>query len=83
MILLILVSLILTVVGLHKAGGFMQVYESTPGNFWNLFLPMDDPNYPWLAMILGYPIMGVWFWCTDQSMVQAVLGALAQILEMP
>jgi SSS family solute:Na+ symporter len=75
MLLLILVSLTLTVVGLHKAGGFMQVYESTPGNFWNLFLPMDDPNYPWLAMILGYPIMGVWFWCTDQSMVQAVLGA--------
>jgi len=38
-------------------------------------LPMDDPNYPWLAIALGYPVMGVWFWCTDQSMVQSVLGA--------
>jgi SSS family solute:Na+ symporter len=75
MLLLIIVSMILTVVGIHKAGGLMAIYENTPGNYWNLFLPMDDPNYPWLAIILGYPIMGVWFWCTDQSMVQAVLGA--------
>lgn len=75
MLLLILVSLILTVAGLNKAGGIMAVYEQTPPEYWNLFLPMDDPNYPWLAIILGYPVMGVWFWCTDQSMVQSVLGA--------
>lgn len=73
--LLIAVSLILTIVGLVKAGGIMAVYNNTPSKFWNLFLPMNDPNYPWIAIILGYPIMGVWFWCTDQSMVQSVLGA--------
>ena len=33
------------------------------------------PNYPWMAIVFGYPVMGVWFWCTDQSMVQSVLGA--------
>jgi SSS family solute:Na+ symporter len=75
MLLLIVVSLILTFVGLHKAGGVISVYENTPANYWNLLLPLDDPNYPWIAIILGYPIMGVWFWCTDQSMVQSVLGA--------
>lgn len=75
MVLLIIVSFILTVVGIYKAGGFSAIYESTPPEYWNLFRPMDDPNYPWLAIILGYPVMGVWFWCTDQSMVQAVLGA--------
>jgi SSS family solute:Na+ symporter len=73
--LLIIVSFILTVVGLIKAGGPVAVYENTPSAFWNLFLPNDDPNYPWLAIVLGYPVMGVWFWCTDQSMVQSVLGA--------
>ena len=41
----------------------------------NLFRPNDDPAFPWLPIILGYPIMGVWFWCTDQSMVQPVLAA--------
>lgn len=75
MLLLIAVSLILTVVGVNKAGGILAVYENTPPDYWNLLRPMDDPNYPWLAIVLGYPIMGVWFWCTDQSMVQSVLGA--------
>ncbi|AUP78117.1 SLC5 family protein [Flavivirga eckloniae] len=75
MLLLIIVSLILTVVGVYKAGGLVTIYESTPTEFWNLFLPVDDPNYPWIALVLGYPVMGVWFWCTDQSMVQSVLGA--------
>ncbi len=75
MILLIVVSLALTVVGVIEAGGLMAVYEGVPADYWNLLRPLDDPNYPWAAILLGYPIMGVWFWCTDQSMVQSVLGA--------
>lgn len=72
---LILVSLALTLTGLEKAGGIAVLYESTPPDFWNLLKPGDDPHYPWMAILLGYPVMGVWFWCTDQSMVQPVLGA--------
>ncbi|WP_297088029.1 sodium:solute symporter [uncultured Draconibacterium sp.] len=75
MILLIGVSLILTVVGVIKAGGPLAIYEATPGEYWNLLLPRNNASYPWIAIILGYPVMGVWFWCTDQSMVQSVLGA--------
>lgn len=75
MILLIVVSMALTIVGVMKAGGPVAVFEQAPGSYWNLFLPIDDPHYPWLAILLGYPVMGVWFWCTDQSMVQSVLGA--------
>lgn len=75
MVLLIIVSLILTLVGLDKAGGISVVAEQTPSEYWNLFLPLDNPSYPWIAIVLGYPVMGVWFWCTDQSMVQSVLGA--------
>ncbi|MFO7657031.1 MAG: sodium:solute symporter [Bacteroidales bacterium] len=55
--------------------GVKGLYEKTPSHYWNLFLPLENKDYPWLAIILGYPIMGVWFWCTDQSMVQSVLGA--------
>lgn len=75
MVLLILVSALLVGVGLYKVGGPVALYEATPGSFWNLFQPNDSPDYPWLAILLGYPVMGVWFWCTDQSMVQSVLGA--------
>lgn len=75
MLLLIVVSVLLVVMATIKAGGISHIIEATPSNYWNLFQPLSDPNFPWLAIILGYPIMGVWFWCTDQSMVQSVLGA--------
>ncbi len=32
-------------------------------------------SYSWLAVLLGYPILGIWYWCTDQTIVQRVLGA--------
>ena len=31
--------------------------------------------YFWLAILLGYPILGIWYWCSDQTIVQRVLGA--------
>ncbi len=31
--------------------------------------------YSWLTIILGYPILGIWYWCADQTHVQRVLGA--------
>lgn len=29
----------------------------------------------WYAVLLGYPVLGVWYWCSDQTIVQRVLGA--------
>lgn len=75
MLLLIGVSLVLTIMGIQKVGGISALYHHAPAHYWNLLKPMNDANYPWLAIVLGYPVMGVWFWCTDQSMVQSVLGA--------
>ena len=75
MILLIVVSLSLTVLGLQKVGGISALYAQTPGRFWNLIQPASDPQYPWYAILLGYPVAAVAFFCTDQSMVQSVLGA--------
>ena len=34
-----------------------------------------DSGLTWYACLLGYPILGLWYWCTDQSIVQRVLGA--------
>jgi solute:Na+ symporter, SSS family len=75
MVLLIVVSMVLAVVSIMKVGGPAALFNQTPGEYWNLLRPMNDTSYPWLAIILGYPVMGIWFWCTDQSMVQSVLGA--------
>lgn len=35
--------------------------------YWaNMFRPIDDPDYPWLGIWLSLPIIGIWYWCTDQ-----------------
>jgi SSS family solute:Na+ symporter len=34
-----------------------------------------EPELPWYAILLGYPVLGIWYWCADQTIVQRVLGA--------
>jgi SSS family solute:Na+ symporter len=83
MTLLIVVSTVLTLAGIVKlgdgsfVGGIDQLAnpDIVPAHYWNLFQPLSDPDFPWLPILLGYPVMGIWFWCTDQSMVQPVLAA--------
>lgn len=75
MILLIIVSLTLTYLGIKQIGGVSALISKTPSDFWNLTKPASDSSYPWPAILLGYPVSAVAFFCTDQSMVQSVLGA--------
>jgi len=75
MILLIVVSLILSWLGLQKVGGISAMYHRVPSHYWNLVHPASDTKYPWPALLLGYPVAAVAFFCTDQAMVQSVLGA--------
>ncbi len=83
MVLLIIVSATLTIVSIYRLGGesfveginILSNPDVVPSKYWNLFQPNSDPDFPWLAILLGYPISGLWFWCTDQSMVQPVLAA--------
>jgi SSS family solute:Na+ symporter len=44
-------------------------------NYFNLWRPFDDPDYPWTGIVFGAPILGIWYWCTDQFIVQRVLSA--------
>lgn len=50
------------------------VAQSEPGQL-SMFLPLDDPNLPWLGTLVGVPVLGFYFWCTNQFIVQRVLGA--------
>ncbi|HMI20560.1 MAG TPA: sodium/solute symporter [Sphingomonas sp.] len=50
-----------------------------PGQL-SMLQPIHDSQgrlngYSWLAVLLGYPILGIWYWCADQTHVQRVLGA--------
>jgi SSS family solute:Na+ symporter len=52
-----------------------NVVAATPPQKLSLMLPLDDPNLPWLGTLVGVPILGFYFWCTNQFIVQRVLGA--------
>lgn len=43
-----------------------------------LSMVRPDGDYAWYAMLLGYPVLGVWYWCADQTIVQRILGAKTQ-----
>ncbi len=46
------------------------------GNFLSIFRHTGDPSkQPWYGILLGYPVIGIWYWCCDQTIVQRVLAA--------
>ena len=64
-------------VGVHDVAGFKAAVM--PGQL-SMFQPIHDAQghlngFSWLSVLLGYPILGIWYWCADQTHVQRVLGA--------
>ncbi len=61
--------------GLHALGGWGALTETVGPGFLTLWKPVSDPDFPWTGILFGAPILGVWYWCTDQFIVQRVLAA--------
>ena len=61
--------------GLREVGGWHSLMNSIPTEKLNMFRSMSDPEYPWLGILLASPIVGIWYWCTDQHIVQRCLAA--------
>ncbi|GAO29574.1 sodium:solute symporter [Geofilum rubicundum] len=73
---LIVGSTILSFFALKEIGGWNEFYQMFNEGVWlKLTRPLDDPTVPWLGMIVGIPILGFYFWCNNQVMVQRVLSA--------
>ena len=68
-------ALAVTFIGLDALGGWSALRETVPSGFMSVWKPISDPNFPWTGILLGAPILGVWYWCTDQFIVQRVLSA--------
>ncbi|MBU1984221.1 sodium/solute symporter, partial [bacterium] len=68
-------AVVLTVLGVNELGGIGALKESVPPEFFSMFKPMSDPDFPWTGIVFGAPILGIWYWCTDQYIVQRVLSA--------
>src|SRR3546814_300337 len=74
-IVLLLGSIVLTILGLGELGGWDALIRSTPAEKLNLFPPLSDPDFPWAGILFASPIVGLWYWCTDQYIVQRCLAA--------
>jgi SSS family solute:Na+ symporter len=67
----------ITFFGLSALGGWGELRSSIavdPARF-ALWRPNSDPTFPWLGVIIASPIVGIWYWCTDQYIVQRTLAA--------
>lgn len=58
-----------------KAGGWTQVMQSVDPERLSLIRPANDQGVPWTGLVFGVPLLGFYFWCTNQFMVQRVLSA--------
>ena len=70
-------AIAVTLIGLnHEAvGGWSGLREIVGSEHFNMWKPIDHPQYPWTGMVFGGAIVGIWYWCTDQYIVQRVLAA--------
>src|SRR6266581_712917 len=74
-LILIAGAVILTVIGLDRTGGFAGLRAAVPQSYFHMIKPLGDPDFPWTGIFFGAPILGIWYWCTDQVIVQRVLSA--------
>jgi len=80
---LIFGSVCILYMGLKKLGhdSLIDGWHTTlaaVGNNIHLVRPLSDPDWPWLAILPGSAIIGFWYWCTDQYIVQRVLAGKNQ-----
>jgi SSS family solute:Na+ symporter len=68
-------AIALTVIGMHEVGGFAGLRAAVPASYFHMVKPMSDPAFPWTGIFFGAPILGIWYWCTDQVIVQRVISA--------
>ena len=68
-------AVVVVVIGLQAVGGWEALRQSAGEQAFSLWKPMSHPDFPWTGILFGAPILAVWYWCTDQYIVQRVLSA--------
>ncbi len=60
----------------HPLAGIAADIPHSTSNFLSMARDSSDlSGLPWYSVLLGYPILGIWYWCADQTVVQRVLAA--------
>ncbi|HUU92929.1 MAG TPA: sodium:solute symporter [Phycisphaerae bacterium] len=74
-VVLIVGSAVITIMGLSALGGWGELRALAGSQHFNMWRPATDPDFPWAGILFGAPIVGLWYWCTDQYIVQRTLAA--------
>ncbi|MFC1509842.1 sodium:solute symporter [Candidatus Omnitrophota bacterium] len=75
-IVLIIGAVCITAISYVKLGGWSELTSFVDPVKLTVLRSADDPSgLPWYSVFLGYPVIGLWYWCADQTIVQRVLGA--------
>ncbi len=76
-VILLIGSVAITYFGLEALGGWgeLRAFASENVAQYALWRPLSDPEFPWLGILIASPIVGIWYWCTDQYIVQRTLAA--------
>jgi SSS family solute:Na+ symporter len=74
-VILVAGALLLMFIGLDKVGGWSGLQAAVPADFFHMIKPPTDKDFPWTGIFFGAPILGIWYWCTDQVIVQRALSA--------
>jgi SSS family solute:Na+ symporter len=60
----------------YPLAGTAPDMPATTVRFMHMARHAGDPGgLPWYSILLGYPVIGIWYWCCDQTIVQRVLAA--------
>lgn len=68
-------AIVFTLFGLHEVGGISNLMNRLPSEYFQMFKPINDPEFPWTGIIFGAPIIAFWYWCADNYIVQRIIGA--------
>lgn len=74
-VVLILGAAALTFIGLEAVGGWTALKTEVGPEYFNMWRPASDPDFPWPSLFITSTIVGIWYWCTDQYIVQRTLTA--------
>lgn len=82
-VILLVGAVLVTLLAMSKCAEYgidswSSLAEATKPDQLSMLHTSNDEGYAWYAFLLGYPVLGIWYWCTDQTIVQRALGADTQ-----
>ncbi|MBQ0736365.1 sodium:solute symporter [Aquimarina celericrescens] len=74
-VVLVIGAAALTFIGINHVGGWSEMKTTLGAEYFNMWRPSTDPDFPWPSLVITSTIVGIWYWCTDQYIVQRALTA--------